>query len=79
MSLDVLSAEMANVIMCSKIPSVTGLGASLRFCLQEEITSSSLSPVYYLSGVRGEKAALEEQLKLTDLLSPSPFVSVSDP
>lgn len=78
-SLDILSAEMANVIMCSKIPSVTGLGASLRFCLQEEITLSSLSSVYHLSGVRGEKAALEKQLKLIDLLSPSPFVSVSDP
>ena len=78
-SLDILSAEVANVIMCSKISSVTGLGASLRFCLQEEIPSSSLSPVNHLSGTGDEKAALEKQLKLLDLLSPSSFVSLSDP
>lgn len=77
-SLDILSAEMANVIMCSKISSATGLGASLQFCLQEEITSSCLSPANHLSGVECEKAALEKQLKLLDFLSPSLFVSLSD-
>lgn len=79
MSLDVLSANVADVIMCSKISTMPGLGALLQFCLLEEIASSSLSPVTHLSAVGGEKAALEKQLKLLHLLSPSVFVSVSDP
>lgn len=79
MSLDVLSANVADVIMCSKISTMPGLGALLQFCLLEEIASSSLSPVTHLSAVGGEKAALEKQLKLLHLLSPSTFVSVSDP
>lgn len=78
-SSDVLPAEMVNVTMCSKASSVTGLGASFRLCLQEEVTSSSLSPVDHLSGAGGEKAALGKQLKLLNLLSPSLFVSLSDP
>lgn len=79
MSLDVLSAIVADVIMCSKISTMPGLGALLQFCLLEEIASSSLSPVTHLSAVGGDKAALEKQLKLLHLLSPSVFVSVSDP
>lgn len=59
MSLDVLSANMVDVIMCSKISPMPGLGALLQFCLQKEITSSSLSPVTHLSAVGGKKAALE--------------------
>lgn len=78
-SSDVLSANMADVIMCSKISPMQGLGALLQFCLLKEITSSSLSPVTHLSAVGGEKAALEKQLKLLHLLSPSTFLSVSDP
>lgn len=75
MSLDVLSAKMVNVTMCSEASLVTGL----RLCLQEEINSSSLSQVNHLSVAGDEKAALEKQLKLLSLLSPSLFVSGSDP
>lgn len=78
-SSDVLSANVADVIMCSKISPMRGLGALLQFCLLKEITSSSLSPLTHLSAVGGEKAALEKQLKLLHLLSPSTFLSVSDP
>lgn len=77
-SLDVLSANVADVIMGSKISPMTRLGALLQFCLQKKIASSSPSPVTHLSAVGDEKAALEKQLKFLDLLSPSPFPSVSD-
>lgn len=78
-SLDVLSDNVGNVLMGSKISPMPGLGVLLQFCLQKEITSSSLSPVTHLSALGGEKAALEKQLKFLHLLSPSPFLSVSDP
>lgn len=78
-SLDVLSANMGDVLMGSKISPMPGLGALLRFCLKKEITSSSPSPVTPLSALGDEKAALEKHLKFLHLLSPSPFLSVSDP